>query len=106
MKEYYVDLNQICSAVVEYVKAQGFETPTSITETNHVLAKLALIMSELGEAVEGVRHHDMANLQEELADTCIRVFDLCGHMGIDLGKAIADKMEKNLQRPFKHGKQA
>ena len=40
----------------------------------------------------------------ELADTVIRIADLCGHMGIDLESAIAIKMEYNEGRPFKHGK--
>lgn len=39
----------------------------------------------------------------ELADVVIRVFDLCGYLGIDLGAAIALKHEYNVSRPYKHG---
>lgn len=65
---------------------------------------LMLVVSELGEAVEGLRKGDKENLAEELADTCIRIFDLCGGLQIDLETAIYDKMQKNLARPSKHGK--
>ncbi len=39
----------------------------------------------------------------ELADIVIRVFDMCGHYGIDLESAIREKMEYNKKRPYKHG---
>lgn len=41
----------------------------------------------------------------ELADAVIRIADLCGYLGIDLEKAIAEKMAYNETRPYKHGKQ-
>lgn len=40
----------------------------------------------------------------ELADAVIRIADLCGHLGIDLGAAIEMKMAYNEGRPYKHGK--
>ncbi len=45
-----------------------------------------------------------AGVAIELADAVIRIADLCGHMGIDLESAIAQKMKYNEGRPFKHGK--
>lgn len=42
-------------------------------------------------------------IPSEMADIVIRVFDYCGYAGIDLEKAIAEKMEYNRTRPFKHG---
>lgn len=39
----------------------------------------------------------------ELADVLIRIFDMCGHFEIDLEQAIAEKMEYNKNRPYKHG---
>ena len=67
--------------------------------------KLALIHSEVSEAMEGDRkslmddhlpHRQMREV--ELADTVIRVFDLGGAYGMDLGGAIAEKMAYNAQR--------
>ena len=65
---------------------------------------LMLIVTEIGEAMEGYRHQDQANFREEIADTFIRLLDLCGGLGIDIEQEIAQKCEKNKSRPYKHGK--
>lgn len=67
--------------------------------------KLALIHSEVSEAMEGDRkglmddhlpHREMREV--ELADAVIRIFDLAGAYAMDLGGAIAEKMAYNMQR--------
>jgi hypothetical protein len=67
--------------------------------------KLCLIHSEISEAMEGHRkglkddhlpHRDMAEV--ELADAVIRICDLAGAMGYDLGSAMAEKLAYNQQR--------
>ena len=65
---------------------------------------LMLIVSELAEAMEAYRKQDDENFNEELADTFIRLFDLCGGLKIDIQKEIDKKSEKNKARPYKHGK--
>ena len=65
---------------------------------------LMLIVTELAEAMEAHRHQDEENFKEELADTFIRLFDLCGGLKIDIQKEIDKKSEKNKNRPYKHGK--
>jgi NTP pyrophosphatase (non-canonical NTP hydrolase) len=92
--------------LVEVVRS-GADTPaTKLLAGALVAQKLMLSVSELAEAMEGHRkglkddklpHRDM--LEVELADTVIRVFDLAGAMGYDLGGAIAEKMAFNAQRP-------
>ncbi|KEH91656.1 hypothetical protein Z962_p0032 (plasmid) [Clostridium botulinum C/D str. BKT12695] len=62
------------------------------------------IVRELTEAMEGLRRGDADNFKEELADAIIWIADLCGALGIDLEKEISKKMEKNKNRPYKHGK--
>ncbi|SDW79662.1 hypothetical protein [Paenibacillus sp. CF384] len=42
-------------------------------------------------------------IPSELADIVIRVFDACGRYGIDLEKAITEKMAYNATRPIRHG---
>jgi NTP pyrophosphatase (non-canonical NTP hydrolase) len=95
-------------------------TPTikEMTDLCHVIAKskgfwdkerntgeaLMLVVTELAEAMEAHRKQDPDNFKEELADTFIRLFDLCGGMGIDIEAEILKKCEKNKLRPYKHGK--
>jgi NTP pyrophosphatase (non-canonical NTP hydrolase) len=71
---------------------------------NAIATRLMLIVSELGEALEALRHDDRENFAEELADVAIRLADLCGGLCIDLEDEIEKKMEKNKNRPYKHGR--
>jgi NTP pyrophosphatase (non-canonical NTP hydrolase) len=45
-----------------------------------------------------------STFQDEIADVAIRLFDLCGGLGIDLEKHIELKMKYNSMRGYKHGK--
>lgn len=73
---------------------------------------IALMHSELSEALEAIRHGDPESQKvpghshtvEELADCCIRIFDFCQGFGYDLETAIKEKMRYNATRPYKHGK--
>ena len=67
--------------------------------------KLMLVVSELAEAMEGDRkglmddklpHREMREV--ELADAVIRIFDLAGAYGFDLGGAIDEKLAYNAKR--------
>lgn len=93
---------------------------------NDVLAKLALVHSEVSEALEIARETfgDLGDIwfkgEEgstpgprkpegfgiELADVVIRVFDLAEALGIDIEKCIALKHEYNLSRSQRHGGKA
>lgn len=66
---------------------------------------LMLCVSELAEALEGNRKGLMDDklprrkmFEVELADCLIRIFDLCGGMGLDVGAAFVEKMAYNAQR--------
>ena len=71
-----------------------------------VAEKLALIHSEVSEAMEGHRKALMDDklphrpaIEVELADAVIRIADLAGALDLDLGGAISEKMAFNRQRP-------
>lgn len=64
---------------------------------------MALIHSEISEAVEALRKGDNDHVREELADVLIRIFDLCGSRGWDLEDAVLRKMAFNKTRPYRHG---
>lgn len=87
-------------------KNAGWWNGVDISDKNVVPVKLCLIHSEISEAMEGHRknlkddhlpHRSM--LEVELADAVIRIADLAGALGLDLGGAIADKMAYNSIRP-------
>lgn len=66
-------------------------------------AHLALIHSEVTEALEAIRHNDRENFTEELADVVIRVLDTSHGLGLDLAGALLAKLEKNAARGHRHG---
>ncbi|QMV44448.1 nucleoside triphosphate pyrophosphohydrolase family protein [Cohnella cholangitidis] len=99
-----------------------YEEPHSFGEV------IALMHSELSEALEDHRNgrglteiwyenkelktrlHSPVSadckpcgIPTELADTVIRIFNFCGHVGIDLEAVIHEKMAYNATRPKRHG---
>lgn len=67
--------------------------------------KFALIHSEISEAMEGYRVGAMdehlpnrPSIEVELADAVIRIGDLAGRLGLDVGGAIREKLEYNARR--------
>jgi NTP pyrophosphatase (non-canonical NTP hydrolase) len=90
-------------------KAHGFWTGDPLDR--NVGEMIALIHSELSEALEGHRKNaaddhlpEFDSLTVELADAVIRILDLAAGRQLNFAEALLSKMRFNLGRPHKHGK--
>jgi hypothetical protein len=116
---YPISLQDRAEACYENSKAHGFWENCNLADANVLAAKLCLIHSEVSEALESARISDIdlrfenqkpEGLISELADICIRVFDLAEALNRQklakhsIETAIREKMIYNESRPMKHGK--
>jgi NTP pyrophosphatase (non-canonical NTP hydrolase) len=68
---------------------------------------LCLLHSEISEALEAYRNKipegESGCLSEELSDLVIRIWDMCGALGIDISESVEKKHKYNMTRPYRHG---
>lgn len=84
-----MQINEIAEKQFDWVERMGWHNKT-------VLEALALIASEVGEAVNECRGETPTDaFGIELADIILRVADLAHCSGIDLADVIAKKMKIN-----------
>ena len=70
-----------------------------------ILAKLLLINGEVAEATEVLRKDQgIERFHEELADIMIRLLDLMGYTQMDVDTVVAQKMDYNKSRPYRHNR--
>lgn len=72
----------------------GYETGNEIKQTEYI----KMIQRKFFE--EDIKD----TFEDEIADTFIRLADLCGYLNIDIEKHIELKMHYNETREYKHGK--
>lgn len=70
-----------------------------------IASKLMLAVTELAEGMEGLRKDQMDDhlphrkmLEVEMGDALIRICDLAGGLGLNLGGAVAEKLRYNATR--------
>jgi NTP pyrophosphatase (non-canonical NTP hydrolase) len=108
---FVFQLEQLQQQVYAANDVQGFWDEFQHTKLG-TPAKLALMHSEISEALEADRKNiesddkipEFTGLEAELADLVIRVLDFAGANNLRLGEAIQAKLLFNLTRPVKHGK--
>lgn len=108
MKQSQIDaLNELSAEIhADNVKAGWWsDLKTGERKERNIGELLCLVHSEISEAMEGARknlkddklpHRPM--IEVELADAFIRIFDIAGAYGLDLGGAIAEKRAYNANR--------
>lgn len=99
-------INDLCTEIHKHNIDAGWWKPGDNDNPNVIGTKLCLIHSEVSEAMEGHRKNLMDDklphrpmCEVELADACIRIFDLAGALGYDLEGAIIEKRAFNAVRP-------
>jgi NTP pyrophosphatase (non-canonical NTP hydrolase) len=113
-----ITIKELARAVHINSVDHGWWDGADIEDPREIAAKLALIHSEVSEALEDLREEEMVSssyrntdskpcgFPSELADIVIRALDLAEALNIDLEFEILKKHEYNKSRPYRHGGKA
>lgn len=105
-------IRDLCVRSHALAVGKGWYEDRDVADVNVRLALVALIHSELSEAVEAIRsgeppYHEVNGKPEgacvELADAMIRIADMAEALGWDLAAAVEAKHRYNCGRPHRHG---
>ena len=98
-----MDIHELTEAMHNFVRAQGWYEPDSPRQ--QTLRNLAISLNlEAGEVLEHFQWseqlRDTQDLAGELADVALYLLQLASIAGIDLEKAVLQKLEINYQRTW------
>ncbi len=98
-----MDIKELTLAMHNFVRSQGWYEPES--SRPQTLRNLAISLNlEASEVLEHFQWNDNSHstqaLSEELADVALYLLQIASIAGIDLERAILDKLDKNYQRTW------
>lgn len=99
------DLNELRNEIYDDAVKHGLWDCLDIVKAGDVIKRFycaKLIRGELTETIEAVCEPE--HYTEELADVIIMSLSVAGYLGIDIDKAVREKMEINKKREWRHGK--
>ena len=118
-------IRELQQQIGEINAANGWRTTNEAelddkARVNAQITRLALITTEVAEAIEEIRNGRLADeryytggmgdqpegVPSELADIVIRALDAAGAWGIDLESVIEEKLAFNVTRGHRHGGKA
>ena len=106
--EFISKFRIVAKRAAAIAKAKGWEVSN---DPVHLTAMIALMHTELSEAVEAVRHDNppsnyipkYTGIEEEFADVIIRIMHVAHCLDYRVAEALITKLEFNRTRPYKHG---
>ncbi len=122
---FFATLDEVAEIIYNDNRIKGFydDTPAMVGVVNgrddyqsamriYLGNKLMLVVGEIAEAHEAIRkgidksEHipEFTAMEEEVADTIIRLLDFAGYNKLRLAQAIKAKLIYNQSRPYRHGK--
>lgn len=109
MSVFAAEFDRVAADVHQNAVDKGFWEPGAARNDGEMLA---LMHSELSEALEALRHGnppddkvpEFTGAEVELADCIIRIMDTAAARKWRVGEAIEAKIAYNRTRPFRHNK--